>query len=352
MASLGQLPADIALQILRDLGIRDLAAVAATCRGYYTLANPLLYKLEVKTRSYIFYAAAEAGDVGRMQKFVEAGFDVNQIWYSPFPGFEFEDYHIEYFQRKNKYSKEAVVLYRKEEHKRCKDIENRSYYGSPSHDFGLYKTFANKQLPKLVGVTGQALGINRAYWTALHLAAASGQDKAVSFLIDREVNVDASSKRFCGCPQVKAHVNSSWPGNPPLWLPLHVAICQGSSQTAILLLNRGASIVVEVDATGESGHDTSAAITVPNTRPQNQNRCTALHVACFHRAFGLVKAIIEDSHQSELEVKDRLGQTPFAYAFCAGAFRSVMPYLLSKGCDINVTLSSEREPEEYEQEQE
>ncbi|KAI1739436.1 ankyrin [Xylaria scruposa] len=359
MASLGQLPADIALQILRDLGIRDLAAIAATCCGYYILANPLLYKLELKNpESYTFYAAARDGDIGRMQRFVDAGFDVNRIWYSPFSGPNFEDIQIADLRRKKKCSEEAVVLHREMKRKRHKHIKQHYCIDSTGikSNFDSQEGYADWRFPKFVGVAGQALGVNRAYWTPLHLAAASGQDKAVCFLIDRGASIDAPSKKFCLCPQVIAHVRSRYRGLP-LWSPLHTAICRGHLQTARLLLNRGASIVVEVDEAGgleyESNGistDTSAATSDPDLRPQNQGRCTALHVACFHRAFEFVKALIEDGHQSELEVKDRLGQTPFAYAFCAGDFGLIMPYLLSKGCDINATLGSERGLEDSEQE--
>ncbi|KAI0857884.1 ankyrin [Xylaria cubensis] len=340
MASVGQLPVEIALQVLRDLGIRDLAAVAATCRGYYTLANPLLYKLEVKNpESYAFYAAAGAGNVGRMQRFVDAGFDVNQVWYSPISGPKFEDIQIRNLMCRGTLSKEAVAMHRGMRRKR----------------HALQFRYAELNLESTRHPTeninnGQRAADVHAYWTALHLAAASGQDKAVCFLIERGANIDAPSRKFCLCPQVKVHVYSTYDSDPPLWSPLHVAICRSHPQTAILLLNRGASIVVEVNGTSESEYnsngistDSSTAAADPNTRLQNQSRCTALHVACFRGAFELVKALIEDGHQSELEVKDRFGQTPFAYAFCAGEFRLIMPYLLRKGCDINVTLGLEQE---------
>ncbi|KAI0185370.1 ankyrin repeat-containing domain protein [Xylaria flabelliformis] len=368
MASVGQLPVEIALQVLRDLGIRDLAAVAATCRGYHTLANPLLYKLEVKNpESYAFYAAAGAGNVGRMQRFVDAGFDVNQVWYSPISGPKFEDTQIAKLWCKGKLSTEAVAMHlgiRRKRHelqfryaKLNNDLER--YYPTEDIIYNDACRVAHRKFPGFIGLSGQARGVVHAYWTALHLAAASGQDKAVCFLIERGANIDAPSKRFCVCPQVKAHVYSTDDSDPPLWSPLHVAICRKRPQTAKLLLNRGASIVVEVNGTSESEYksngistDTSTATADPNTRPQDQRRCTALHVACFHGAFQLVKALIEDGHQSELEVKDRFGQTPLAYAFCAGEFRLIMPYLLSKGCDINVTLGLEQEPTLEDPEQE
>ncbi|KAI1739437.1 ankyrin repeat-containing domain protein [Xylaria scruposa] len=104
-----------------------------------------------------------------------------------------------------------------------------------------------------------------------------------------------------------------------------MAICRGHFQTAEVLLIHGASIFVEVIGSWE---------------PQNQSRCTALHLACYHGLYRLVTTLIKEGYQSDLEVKDRLGQTPFVYAFWGQQFDKIMPYLKRKGCDINTTLGT------------
>ncbi|KAI0459281.1 ankyrin [Xylaria acuta] len=359
MASLGGLPPEIALQVLRDLDIRDLAAIAATCRGYYALANPLLYKLEVQNpESYIFYAAAGSGHVGRMQKLIDAGFDVNQIWVSPLSGADAEDIRIMDLWRKGRCSKEAVILHRQvESERRAKaakfrywHLDEMGHFNSTTDNSDLEEDMTDWEAPEFLGASRRTLEAYHIFWAALHLAAANGQDEAVCFLIDKGANIDAPSKKFCECQQVKVYVTYDEDSHLPLWSPLHMAICRGHLQTARLLLNRGASIFVEIDGlegleskSDSVSADTSAAAADPTTRPRNQNRCTALHAACFHGEYSLVKTLIEDGYQSQLEVEDILGQTPLAYAFCAHQYGAIIPYLQNKGCDINIKVGNPTE---------
>ena len=76
----------------------------------------------------------------------------------------------------------------------------------------------------------------------LHYAAKSGQDNIVEFLLDHKVDINKkpAEARLCGC---------MWSTSPPRrfprtcsrqWAPLHLAICQGNTSTARLLLRRGA----------------------------------------------------------------------------------------------------------------
>ncbi|RYC54229.1 hypothetical protein CHU98_g11983 [Xylaria longipes] len=370
MASLGKLPAELALQVLRGLGTRDLAAIAATCRGYYALANPLLYKLEVQNpESYTFYAAAGSGHVGRMQKLIDAGFDVNQLWFSPFSGVRVEEIRMMDLWCKGKCSKEEVILHRQAESERHAKTAQFRYRRFDDVDYSKSRTnisdweeymadleedmadweedMANSEAPRSFGASRGILEVDHFYWAALHLAAANGQDEAVCFLIDKGANIDAPSKNFCECYQVKAYVTYAEDSYLPPWSPLHMAICRGHPQTAKLLLNRGASIVVEVDGLeGPEYHphsvsaDTSAATADLTPRPQNQNRCTALHAACFYGEYNLVKTLIEGGYQTQLEVEDIFGQTPLAHAFCAHQHDAIIPYLRSKGCDININLGN------------
>ncbi|KAI0553688.1 ankyrin repeat-containing domain protein [Xylaria curta] len=353
MASLGKLPVETALQVLHDLGIRDLAAIAATCRGYYVLANPLLYKLEAQDRrSYTFFDAAGSGNIDRMQKLVDAGFDVNQHWCSRFPGPSFEKIRILYHWYKGRCSRAVVVRrYRAESERHAKAtqaryhstyirvqdrIENDNAADSdyeedaPPSKYEILDLIEDRDALEFpcsfgsiepTGVTGQF------HWSALHLAAANGQKSAVSFLINKGADINAPSRGYCECSQIRAYISRSLHScaPPPVWSPLHMAICRGHYQTAKLLLIHGASIFVEI---------------VTPWFPQNQSRCTALHLACYHGQYRLVTTLIKEGYQSDLEVKDAIGQTPFAYAFWGQQFDKIMPYLKRKGCDINTTLGA------------
>ncbi|KAI0857883.1 ankyrin repeat-containing domain protein [Xylaria cubensis] len=352
MASLGKLPVETALQVLQDLGIRDLAAFAATCRGYYELANPLLYKLEAQDiRSYAFFDAAGSGNVGLMRKLVDAGFDVNRQWRSAFPGPRFEKIRILSRWYKGRCSRTEVVRHYQTESKRhAKATQTR--YQSTDHQVGDYIEEAEtdsdyeedvppykSEVPDLIvenydfnsscslGSSGNLGAMNFNHWTALHLAVANGQNNVVSFLINKGADINAPSTGYCECSQIRAYI-SEYPEDDdplPVWSPLHMAICRGYFQTAKLLLIRGASTVVEVDKLGS---------------PQNRSRCTALHLACYHGPYRLVTTLIKDGYQSDLEVQDGLQQTPFVYAFCAQQFDRIIPYLKRKGCDINTTLGT------------
>ncbi|KAI0185371.1 ankyrin repeat-containing domain protein [Xylaria flabelliformis] len=336
MASLGKLPVETALQVLQDLGIRDLAAFAATCRGYYVLANPLLYKLEAQDiRSYAFFDAAGSGNVGLMQKLVDAGFDVNRQWRSAFPGPRFEKIRILSRWYEGRCSRTKVVRhYRAESKRHAKAIQARyqSTYIQAKTDSDYEEDVppSKSEIPDLIvenydfssscslGSSGKLGAMNEIHWTALHLAVANGQNNAVSFLIDKGADINAPSTGYCQCSQIRAYIsnNSNDGAPPPVWSPLHMAICRGHFQTAKQLLIRGASTVVEVDKLGS---------------PQNQSRCTALHLACYHGPYRLVTTLIKDGYQSDLEVQDGLQQTPFVYAFWAQQFDRIIPYLKRKG---------------------
>ncbi|KAI0470260.1 ankyrin repeat-containing domain protein [Xylaria cf. heliscus] len=372
MASLGNLPVETAFQVLQDLGTRDLAAIAATCRGYYILANPLLYRKEVEnSKSYTFYDAAASGNIGRLQRLIDAGFDVNQIWFCPFKGPRFEDIKIMDRWRKGSCAKSEVIQHRKVASERQEKEANTRYYQSARYissqetdeetddsdgseaddsddsetaDSNLEKEKTNSWSPNFLGATRGLVDVDLAYyWTALHLAVANGRHDTVSFLINKGAEIDSPSKGFCECRQVKAYVNyNADTTNLPVWSPLHVAICRGNLKIARLLLAHGASVVVEIDGYVESmgvfdgaSADFSEGTDEAYWEIRGRYRCTALHLACYHGAHTLVKSLIQDGYQSDLEAKDGLGQTPLAYAFLAGQFDCIIPYLQSKGGDIN-----------------
>ncbi|KAI0447901.1 ankyrin [Xylaria telfairii] len=362
MASLGKLPAETVLQALRNLGIRDLAAVAATCRWLYALANPMLYKLDVQNpESYAFYDAARSGHIGRMQKLVNAGFDVNQTWFSPFSGPRFEEIKIMDVWRKGGCEKEAVILHRQVASERRAQATKTRYQSahqeipslewdsgqvaeldSEANRFDFEEDKTNSNSSRFLGASRRPQDVeNHCYWTALHVAAANGQDEAVSFLIDRGADINAPSKGCCECVQIRADIRGSngIGHHPLLWSPLHIAICRGHVSATRQLLIRGASTFVEVDSLGEPKFQ-------PNSDnmadPISQGRCTALHVACYYGVHSIVMSLIEGEYQSDLEVEDRLGQTPFVYAFLAKQFDAIIPYLHRKGCNINITLGQTR----------
>ncbi|KAJ2975037.1 hypothetical protein NUW58_g8472 [Xylaria curta] len=326
--------------MINYLGTKDLAAVTSTCRWLYILANPLLYKLEAQDpESYTFYTAAGSGNVDLMQKLVDAGFDVNRPWYSSVSAARLEYEQMMDSWRQGKCSEESFLLYLLTKTKRDAKAAQFSYRSAQEEN----GSNLEETLPPVS--RGLAAANNTCFWTALHVATANGEDEAVSFLINNRARINAPSRNFCLCRHVHAclfkRMNIRETRSPPQWSPLHLAICRGHLSTATLLLRRGASIVVEVDGLSDD------ASMDQSTTPENGFRCTALHAACFFGMFSLVKTLMEDGYQSEVDIGYRFGQTPLAYAFCAGNFTPFIPYLQSRGSDINVTLGRHRRPRPY-----
>ncbi|TGJ82465.1 hypothetical protein E0Z10_g6311 [Xylaria hypoxylon] len=306
-----QPPAELFLQVLSYLSIKDLAAVALTCRGYHTLAKSLLYELEVQNpNSFTFYAAARSGHVGRMQKLIDAGFDVNRKWVSSVSASSLEYRQLADRWGDGKRTTEDVLLYYSK-----KRVAKSNRYQSLRDDISSQPDFG---------------------WESFGFyTAANGKDDAVSLLLDNGADISAASRGFCDCRQVMAFLISPNVGDfgPLLWSPLHVAICHRKSSTfstAALLLQRGAPINLNADESGNLDYD---------EKRRSGGRCTALHAACFYGPHLLVEWLVECGYQSDVEAKDRIGQTPLAYSFCASNFLTVK-YLVKKGADININLGN------------
>ena len=168
-------------------------------------------------------------------------------------------------------------------------------------------------------------------WTALHIAASRGHDDVVSVILEYgdggELNhptaaprpVEMGARGVCRCRPPRA-----LRGNEDLllgdadvdWKPLHHAICRGHISTAKLLLSGGAPIYT--DGRIEEGG----------------RGITALHTACQHGLLPLVKFIVENGHQTNLDEPDSAGQTPLVYAFLYRRW-ACFEWLLEQGADIN-----------------
>lgn len=164
---------------------------------------------------------------------------------------------------------------------------------------------------------------NQRCFTALHIAAGMGNNEVVEVLLDHGALINAPSHSLCGCKRAAGMLNNIESPEPdstlPMWTPLHAAICHNHPATAMLLLSRGAICMMEALATG--------------TREQYDS--TALHHAAALGQVDLVKYLVENGHQTDLNVQDRRSLTPFYYAYANSRWDSTIPLLLQMGANIN-----------------
>lgn len=70
---------------------------------------------------------------------------------------------------------------------------------------------------------------------------------------------------------------------------------------------------------------------------KSTNSVTALHLAAGLGNLDLVKFIVESGFQTNLEIEDDQCLTPVFWAFKNGHYSTTVPWLLSRGADINFT---------------
>ncbi|CAJ2501939.1 Uu.00g047920.m01.CDS01 [Anthostomella pinea] len=379
----------------------SLAALDATNRRHYAYANPVLYDLEARDEhSYTLYAAAQSGAARTLQQLIDAGVDVGRPWYYILSRLRLEAGRFRRRVFTGEYASEAelpVLRRRRRLFRYLKRTSPSARRDCPLEGADWVNWFDDASLDDdddcelevgvVEGPPACCCFTKRAdmyvvdprnatiYWTALHAAALGGDERTVELLIANGADVNASSDGFCECGNVSfgvwaddvygpnrtggmgaVRVEDLWAeeeGRRPTMAPatpLLIAICHGHESVARLLLRRGASPFLEVssptgpgfdDNTGTGAHSSSSREAQREPASGVRGRwkgVTALHLAS-HRGFGtLVRHLLEDGYQSEVDVEDDIGQTPLAYLFGAGNFDDVVPYLLSRGANINVDL--------------
>jgi ankyrin repeat protein len=100
------------------------------------------------------------------------------------------------------------------------DLEAQALNGNTALMMAAFKH--NK--PAVIALLNKGAAINRAGWSALHYAAASGDDEIAGILLKRGASVDATS-----------------PPGTGLFTPLMMAAREGHDSTAALLVEQGAN---------------------------------------------------------------------------------------------------------------
>ncbi|KAH8678316.1 ankyrin repeat-containing domain protein [Xylariales sp. PMI_506] len=307
MARLSELPYELLVQVGRYLALGDVSSLTQSCRRAHIILNPHLYNA-VKNDPDLLCWAAEEGYIGTARHLLRAGADPNMA--------------------------QIQRLVKVESPVRTSMLDEVSRGITPSTSTGdrLINTLFGSPDWDVMHTPGAAydnvispVRTRNRYWAPLHLAVLAGNEEMVELLLSHGADVDALSRGFCECDYPRL---PPWGGRAESvgvqgsWKPLHVAIAHHQEAIARLLLARGASVKLSPRGSGA-----------------NLAWTTALHQACGSGSLELVKHIIEEGYQTDVNVRDDLGQTPLAYAFYSNW--DIFNWLLSQGADINKATGRE-----------
>jgi len=352
--SLSLLPPELVCFVIDHLDrFRDLSALARTDRRLYNITNPVIYKRAVSQGdAWPLAWAAHCGIAGTLIKILDAGVC---------PDFRFLDsLPLEDWKRVNAAARFAATVYNKpanwdhddnceptaewspetegSDHTGAGTTRQPSSNSSSEHagwdqtaedntdlgsDISMGETESDfdAESPPLVWGPAVPSTVVREY-TALHLAVQNGHNDIVEILLDRGAPIDSASSSLCECTHQPGLLNNAESPDvdhgPPCWTPLHIAICHSRSDTAKLLLSRGASHMMEYGDGGQS--------------------VTALHHASAMGLSEMVRYLVENAIQADTEVRDSKTLTPLYYAYAQRRWNSTLPLLLKLGANINVDI--------------
>ncbi|KAI1496861.1 ankyrin repeat-containing domain protein [Biscogniauxia marginata] len=161
------------------------------------------------------------------------------------------------------------------------------------------------------------------FCTPLHIAVSQGELGMIDLLLRHGADIDGTSNRFCQCQYYGTGYNHHglvFPPDAEPWTPLHTALCCGQQEAALLLISRGANLLVRRDEPGGRG-------------------ITALHIAAARGMSQVVRLLVEKHFP--VDVVDSSAITPMVYAARNGhGCHTTMPLLRQLGADINVEVSN------------
>jgi ankyrin repeat protein len=165
--------------------------------------------------------------------------------------------------------------------------------GASIDDQGSHRSVSLELLPKIcpdcedcMRSTPMTAVMTNVRGTALHYAAAGGQDQAALWLFRAGAQLDVAATGFCGCRGLHTDLPEF-----PRWTVLHTAICHGKITTAEALIRLGAGVFRDPDT------DT-----------------TALHSAAYVGSHHLVKLLLETHGSDQVTAQASSGLTPLHYA--------------------------------------
>ncbi|KAK4194880.1 ankyrin repeat-containing domain protein [Triangularia verruculosa] len=370
-ASLSALPVELLVFIIEDLDrLKDIAALARIDRRLYDTANPFLYKRAAERGdAWPLAWAAQCGVVKTLRLALAVGLDPNLQLVDQLPSNEWQKATVTaknaalgngddcVWESDNECDSNAVVEWSLDadgsDHATTLDTNQPSSSIGASDHWGhaedsetdsesdvlmddIMSSDTDDSSSSFDGHYGGAgLGprvptrgpgtVTRRFHP-IHLAVRGGHKEIVEILLDHGVSVIACSENFCGCAHLYGVLNAlESPENShvPHWSPLHIAICHSWSEIAQLLLSRGAAPAMDLwNPHGEHRGLEDAA--------------TALHHAAAMGLTDVVRYLVDNKIQTNVDVKDNKTLTPLYHAYANGRFDSTLPLLLQLGANINV----------------
>lgn len=323
-----------------DLDIPDLSVFSKSCRAFHNIISPFLYRL-VKNEAALMCWAVDEGNKGTLERLLEAGANPNIAWVqtctrsSLLRVLEAYEPYLNALGRgrrgdaelRNPLLHDWTSVHSDSLISDGEDTDIGTGTGTnDDDDDDDSNSEASLIRADIRGIGVEDLGdlASQYYWTPIHIAARWGNDELVDLLLKHGANIHALSKGLCDCV-LPAEDIQTLPGittPAPIWMPLHIAICHGHESTARLLLSRGASINVS-----------------PRCLGSDVRHITALHTACYSDMTSISRFLIDEGHQTEVDVEDHIGATPVSYAYFTGSWASI-DFLVEMGASLNACLGS------------
>ncbi|KAL4722752.1 hypothetical protein ACLX1H_009987 [Fusarium chlamydosporum] len=334
MPSLDGLPNEVLHNIASFLHKKyDIAALSRVNRHWYDIASPILWKREARSdRPGALHWAVENEDVRVLRRALKAGVSPSRLAYTHrpkpriHPTHKWYNYHSSYYDD---------PMWRVQDDDQSVDLD-ASYVLHDACD--CFESGCDDGI------------FSDCRWEAIHVAASKGRNDMIEILLDAGASIDAPSWGVCLCRPhlpIEAFSESQAVDEEELedlhggnWTPLHVAICHKQYETAKFLLRRGAStiiyqgIYVELDPNAWRDDDAS--------RDSSRFRLTALHHAATHNMLDLLKFILEEKYQDDVNVEGPFMGTPLFQAIWYGHWDTIVPYLLEHGADLDGRLIETR----------
>lgn len=157
----------------------------------------------------------------------------------------------------------------------------------------------------------------RYHWSAIHVAAHRGHVNVLEILLNRDASL---VMQYCSGLCCYGEPLTLAEGFPPEdiateWTLLHVSICSNKTEVTELLLARGVSLAMMPP--------------LPYRRTMS-----VLHTACTSGNLAMVKRIIDQNHETNIDVVDYIGQTPLVYAYLH-YYWDCFEYLRERGANID-----------------